>query len=96
MDLERKRKTLNRWYILQALYAAGSTGVRQALILECVTDEDTQLTNRELEHSLGYLVQSGLVTRGQEELYFITQQGYDVAEYNVEPPPGVKRPPKRY
>lgn len=96
-DFERTRRGVIRWRILFALNMVPSRPLGETLLLAVLHDARLPLTGQELRDQLTYLQGKGLVEIEDEfkseHLARLTSLGQDVAQYEIECPTGIDRPP---
>ena len=96
-DLEKVRRELHRWLILQCLDVARPLGAGETLLQSALADTVT-ITQLEMRRELDYLVDRELVVvSGRSGQYWhakLTRHGVDVVEYTVDVEPGIARPQK--
>lgn len=95
--LERARRGTIRWRILFALNVVPSRPLGESLLLSVLHDARLPLTGQELRDQLEYLQSKKLIeltdTFRQDCGVKLTAAGQDVAQYEVECPVGIDRPP---
>lgn len=98
MDLEKNRREVLRWRILQTLDVGRPYPVSEDIILATVVGDDMPLTSRELRRELDYLEDRKLVEiTGKDSPNWsteLTRYGVDLVEYTIDCDPGIARPKK--
>lgn len=96
-EVERATRREIRWRILVTLNVSRPTFTSERVIHATLDDSDLPATAADVRRELDYLRDHGLVEIKGEKTSptwsaALTGQGVDVVEYEVEAPPGVKRP----
>lgn len=98
MNMEKARRELLRWLVLQALHAAQPVGTGEAIIKNAIESVILDVTVLEIRNALDYLAERELVTVSNRDTpnWFgkLTRYGIDIVEYTVECHPGIARPKK--
>ena len=99
LDLDKERRELARWQILQTLHVAGRAGASETLIFNVLHGASLHLTHDEVRRQLDYLEERELVTvvgRDSAPIWVahLTRDGTDVVEHTVACDPGIARPKK--
>lgn len=98
MDLEKNRREVLRWRILQTLDVGRPYPVSEDIMLSTVVGDDMPLTPRELRRELDYLEDRKLVViTGKDTPSWsteLTRYGVDLVEYTIDCDPGIARPRK--
>jgi len=98
MDLEKKRREVLRWRILQTLNAGRPYLISEDLICSTVCGTDMAVTPAEIRKELDYLEDRGLIgIKGKDEACWsaeLNRYGVDIVEYTIECEPGIARPRK--
>ena len=98
MDLEKNRREVLRWRILQTLNVGRPYPIGEDLLLSTIAGKDMPLTPMELRRELEYLEHRQLIQISEKcgpvwsaEL---NRYGIDVVEYTIDCDPGIARPKK--
>lgn len=98
MDLEKNRREILRWRILQALDVGRPYPVSDDLLLATVAGEDMPATITDMRRELDYLEDRALLkVFGKETPHWtadLTRYGVDLVEYTIDCDPGIARPTK--
>lgn len=98
VDHAKARREGMRWTVLLTLNHARPIGAHESLILQTIQGVYVDATPAELRRELDYLSSHGLIDLEKQPAGFwragLSHQGVDVAEYTVEVPAGIARPPK--
>ena len=87
-----------RWSLLRTIRVGGHLGATETMCRDVVTAEYLGATKRDVRDQLHYLESRKLVTIERSEVEpwraTLTRHGYDVADYQVDCQPGIRRPPR--
>lgn len=99
-DLEKSRREILRWRILQTLQVGRPYPVGEDVIYATVSGEDMPITPYDLRRELDYLASRELVDIGGREASSwtasLTRFGVDFVEYTIAAEPGIARPRKAW
>lgn len=97
-DLEKKRREVLRWRILQTLNVGRPYPVGEDLLFSTVAGPDMPVTPMEIRRELDYLEDRKLIElsgKGSSTWSAnLTRYGVDLVEYTIECDPGIARPRK--
>ena len=98
MDVEKSRREILRWRVLQTLQVGRPYPVGEDVILATVGGEDMPITPHNVRRSLDYLATRDLVKiSGRETGVWsatLTRYGIDFVDYTIDAEPGIARPRK--
>ena len=98
MDLERQRREVLRWRILQTLDVGRPYPVSEDILLATVVGDDMPISPRELRRELDYIEDRKLIVLiGRDTACWsaeLTRYGVDIVEYTIDCHPGIARPKK--
>lgn len=87
-----------RWSLLRTLRVGGHLGATEAMCRDVIGAEYIGSTKRDVRDQLHYLEARKLAVLERSEIdpwrATLTRYGYDVADYQVECEPGIRRPPR--
>lgn len=99
-DIERAQRGELRWRILRALESGRPVALSETILHRTLVDIQLQVSPHGLRRELKYLEGKGLITVLAEDeptwLAELTPYGIDVAEFEVDCPPGIGRPAKKW
>lgn len=100
MDLEKSRREILRWRILQTLQVGRPYAVGEDVILATVAGDDMPVTLHNIRRSLDYLAHRELIEiAGRDDGNWtatLTRTGVDFVEYTISAEPGIARPRKAW
>lgn len=86
-----------RWSVLRTLHVGGHLGATEVMIREVVAAEYLGVTTAFVRDQMDYLEKRKLIEVERSEIHpwraTLTRYGYDVAEYQRDVEPGIRRPP---
>ncbi len=87
-----------RWAMLRTCRVGGHLGATEAMIKEVVAADYLGVDRMFVRDQLDYLAKRKLVEIERSEVeawrVTLTRYGYDVADYQVDCEPGIRRPPR--
>ncbi len=86
-----------RWDILRTIHVGGHLGATERMIRDVLVAGYIGVTERWIRDQMAYLESRKLIAVVRSEIdpwrATLTRHGYDVADYQVDCEPGIRRPP---
>ena len=96
--LDEKALPSVRWSILRTLECAGHLGATETMVKSVLDTEFFGVTQKIMRDQITYLETRDLVTVARSEVdpwrVNLDRYGWDVAQYQVDCDPGIRRPPR--